>query len=60
MLFERKIYQKFIAWKNEAQGHKALLVEGARRIGGVYVIHLKNLIQKDDILCIPPYMTICL
>ena len=33
MLFERKIYQKFIAWKNEAQGHKALLVEGARRIG---------------------------
>jgi len=33
MFFERKIYQKFIAWKNEAQGHKALLVEGARRIG---------------------------
>ena len=31
-----------------------------QRIGGVYVIHPKNLIQKDDILCIPPYMTICL
>ena len=31
-----------------------------QRIGGVYVIHPKNLIEKDDILCIPPYMTVCL
>ena len=31
-----------------------------QRIGGVYVIHTKNLIEKDDILCIPPYMTMCL
>ncbi len=31
-----------------------------RRIGGAYVIHPRNLIEKDDILCIPPYMTICL
>lgn len=30
------------------------------RIGGCYVIHPKNLVWKDDILCIPPYMTICL
>ena len=30
------------------------------RIGGSYVIHPKNLMIKDDILCIPPYMTICL
>ena len=30
------------------------------RIGGCYIIHLRNLIEKDDILCIPPYMTICL
>ena len=27
-----------------------------QRIGGVYVIHPKNLIEKDDILCIPPYL----
>lgn len=33
MLFERKIYQKFLAWKSEVNGKKALLVEGARRIG---------------------------
>lgn len=30
------------------------------RIGGCYVIHPRNLTIKDDILCIPPYMTICL
>ena len=30
------------------------------RIGGSYIIHPKNLVEKDGILCIPPYMTICL
>ena len=30
------------------------------RIGGAYIIHPKNLTQKEEILCIPPYMTICL
>ena len=30
------------------------------RIGCCYVIHPRNLIIKDDIVCIPPYMTICL
>lgn len=30
------------------------------RIGGCYVIHPKNLIERDGILCIPPYMTGCL
>lgn len=30
------------------------------RIGGCYIIHPRNLTIKDDILCIPPYMTICL
>lgn len=33
MLFRRKIYDKFLTWKNEVNGKKALLVEGARRIG---------------------------
>lgn len=33
MLFRRKIYDKFLTWKNETNGEKALLVEGARRIG---------------------------
>lgn len=33
MVFRRKIYDKFLAWKKESNGKKALLVEGARRIG---------------------------
>ena len=33
MTFERKIYKKLLDWKNESNGNKALLVEGARRIG---------------------------
>jgi hypothetical protein len=31
-----------------------------KRIGCCYIIHPRNLLEKDGILCIPPYMTICL
>ena len=63
MLFKRKIYDKFLAWKTECAGKKALLKFREKykiRIGGCYIIHPRNLIVNDDILCIPPYMTICL
>ena len=30
------------------------------RIGECYVIHPRNLSFKEDIVCIPPYMTVCL
>lgn len=30
------------------------------RIGESYIIHPRNLLIKDGIICIPPYMTICL
>lgn len=30
------------------------------RIGNGYIIHTKNLIVKDNIICIPSYMTFCL
>ena len=33
MLFKRKIYDKLIEWKKDGAGEKALLIEGARRIG---------------------------
>ena len=33
MLFKRKIYTKLLEWKQESHGTKALLIEGARRIG---------------------------
>ena len=32
MIFKRKIYKKLLEWKNECNGEKALLIEGARRI----------------------------
>lgn len=32
-MFERKIYDKLLQWKQESDGHTALLIEGARRIG---------------------------
>lgn len=32
-MFKRKIYDKLVAWKKESLGEKALLIEGARRIG---------------------------
>lgn len=33
MKIERKIYQKILEWKRSCNGSKALLIEGARRIG---------------------------
>ena len=30
------------------------------RIGGAYIIHPRNLVENDGILCIPAYMTFCL
>ena len=33
MVLRRKIYEKMLQWKQESQGTKALLIEGARRIG---------------------------
>ncbi|WP_026835398.1 AAA family ATPase [Eubacterium xylanophilum] len=90
------MYNKLLALKQELNGKKAFLIEGARRIGKsticeefgkneyksyilidflisnnsklkykarigeCYVIHPRNLSFKEDIVCIPPYMTICL
>ncbi len=33
MIFKRKIYDDLLKWKNETKGTKAILIEGARRIG---------------------------
>jgi len=33
MILKRKIYDKILEWKNNANGSKALLIEGARRTG---------------------------
>ena len=33
MILKRKIYDKLLDWKNESQGKRTILIEGARRIG---------------------------
>ena len=33
MVIERKLYRDLLNWKQESQGKKALLIEGARRVG---------------------------
>ena len=33
MVYRRKIYDKLLSWKEKTQGKKALVIEGARRIG---------------------------
>ena len=33
MIFKRKVYNQLLKWKNECNGNRAIMVEGARRIG---------------------------
>ena len=33
MIFKRKIYDKLLNWKESTHGSRALLIEGARRVG---------------------------
>ena len=33
MILKRKVYTKLLEWKNNSKGKKAVLLEGARRIG---------------------------
>lgn len=33
MIFKRKIYTRLLEWKEKSKGSRALLIEGARRIG---------------------------
>ena len=38
MEIKRKIYKKIVEWKEKSNGSKALLIEGARRIGKSTVV----------------------
>lgn len=44
-IFERKIYQQMLEWKQENQGKSALLIEGARRIGKSTIV--EQFAQKE-------------
>lgn len=35
---KRKIYNELLRWKQEEQGHCALLIDGARRVGKSYIV----------------------
>lgn len=39
MIFKRKIYKKLLEWKQNSAGTRALLIEGARRIGKSTICH---------------------
>ena len=43
MILKRKIYSKLLNWKNECKGTKAIMVEGARRIGKSTIVAFKRL-----------------
>jgi predicted AAA+ superfamily ATPase len=32
-MFRRKIYNRLLSWKQDSNGHTAMLIEGARRVG---------------------------
>ncbi len=45
MIFKRKIYDRFLEWKDKWAGKRALLVQGARRIGKSTVV--KEFAKKE-------------
>lgn len=47
MVLKRKIYKKLLEWKNESQGKKALMVEGARRIGTLRSLNLLVICRRN-------------
>ena len=52
MVLQRKIYKKLLEWKNESKGKKALMVEGARRIG-------KSTICEEFGMTLIPFLCCC-
>ena len=52
MLFKRKIYSKLLAWKEESHGTKAIMVEGARRIGKSTIVNEFAKNEYESFICI--------
>lgn len=38
MKIKRKIYSELLSWKKESAGRRALLIEGARRVGKTTIL----------------------
>jgi len=45
MILKRKVYDKLLAWKKECNGSRAILIEGARRIGKSTIV--KEFAEKE-------------
>ncbi len=52
MIFDRKIYQKLLNWKKESNGSKAILIEGARRVGKSTIVELFAKNEYDSYMLI--------
>ena len=37
MILKRKIYRELLKWKNECNGTRAMLINGARRVGKSFI-----------------------
>ena len=46
-MFGRKIYNRLLSWKQDSNGHTALLIEGARRVGKTTLV--KEFAKREDI-----------
>ena len=51
-MFKRKIYQTLLKWKEENHGKKAILIEGARRVGKTTVVEAFAKKEYDSCLII--------
>ncbi len=49
-IFKRKIYTRMLQWKHESDGHTALLIKGARRIGKSTIV--EEFARKEYESCI--------
>ena len=50
MEIKRKLYQKLLNWKKNCNGTKALLIEGARRIGKSTIAEEFLIYMKEELL----------
>ena len=69
MIFKRKIYdtkpkiypiEVKSGKRYKTQSLEKFISQYRQRIGRAYIIRPKNLFVRNDIICIPSYMTMCL
>ena len=51
-MFHRKIYDRLLQWKQESDGHTALLIEGARRVGKSTVVEAFGKAEYESVILV--------